>query len=57
MVAMVAATFSIDFDCKGSNLVLILCIFVGDQDDASDDGDDFESDDELVMMLRVMMNQ
>ena len=23
MVAMVAATFSIDFDCKGSNLVLI----------------------------------
>ena len=49
MVAMVAATFSIDFDCKGSNLVLILCIFVGDQDDASDDGDDFESDGELVI--------
>ena len=56
MVAMVAATFSIDFDCKGSKLVLILCIFVGDSDDASDDGDDFESDDELVMILRVMMN-
>ena len=49
MVAMVAATFSIDFDCKGSKLVLILCIFVGDSDDASDDGDDFESDDELVI--------